>query len=134
MSAQEHYYPAIDNWYNFLNSIRNTYKFTASEPDATLICFSEIMFTYNGDDYRGSVAGLRTTITADTPLKMKLSTPLFICSNLTQNTTAVVSFTCFFDKANRTDNTKTYWNIDINGQKSKITDLETLRMYFYIYS
>ena len=133
-SAQEHYYPAIDNWYKFLNSIRDTYKLTASEPNATLICFSEIMFIYNGDDYRGSVTGLKTSVTADTPLKMELSTPLFICSNVTQGTSAVVSFTCHFDKANRTDTSKTYWSIYINGQTSKITDLETLGMYFYIYS
>jgi len=132
-SIQEHYYPALDVWYRFYDDIRKQYKLiadpSASYPPAhRLHCICEITFTYNGAVYRGSTAYIVTYIYNDTPLKMAMVTSFFICWNETNSTSACVKLYGIFDKQYRTDNTKTYWQLTINGVNWKPTNLETLNM------
>ena len=88
----------------------------------------DITFIYNGNQYRGANPDIRTEIYTNDPLKMAIRTGYMLCWNETQNTAAFVSIYGILDKANRTDNTKTYWQLKINGTNWKPTDLEALQL------
>ncbi len=132
-SQQEHYYPAIDVWYRFFNNIRTIYKLSRNPGDYSytinnIFCHMDITFIYNGNQYRGATPDIRTEIYTNDPLKMAIRTGYMLCWNETQNTAAFVSIYGILDKANRTDNTKTYWQFKINGTNWKPTDLEALQL------
>ena len=132
-SQQEHYYPDIDVWYRFFDNIRKIYKLSRNPNDYSytinnIFCHMDITFIYNGNQYRGANPDIRTEIYTNDPLKMAIRTGYMLCWNETQNTAAFVSIYGILDKANRTDNTKTYWQLKINGTNWKPTDLEALQL------
>ena len=132
-SQQEHYYPYIDAWYRFFDNIRKAYKLVHNPQDpvftfANIFCHLKYRFNYGGATIRGWTSDLTTNIYNDNPLKLGIYSENMVGWNETSQQAVFITIYGILDDANRTDRTKTYWQIDINGTRWVPTDLEALRL------
>lgn len=132
-SQQEHYYPYIDAWYRFFDGIRNAYKLVRNPQDfsytaANIFCHLRYRFKDGGAQIRGWTSDLRTNIYNDNPLKLEIYSENMVAWNEMSQQPVFITIRGILDDANRTDRTKTYWQIDINGTRWVPTDLEALQL------